>query len=95
MDAQREKQRPKKIDLPALQRAEIEQAKPGPPSPQLERDAARAMSHTAGWQPALGGSAEGYRLEDRRRELMMGSVGAEGTRGMGFKIELVSFVDSA
>ncbi|KAI1294287.1 hypothetical protein F5Y03DRAFT_399684 [Xylaria venustula] len=81
-----------KLDLPTLQAAEIEQAKPGPQSPQLEKDAQRAMSHTAEWQPSLAPGAGrgavggrvgswGYRQEDRRREVMMGSIGGEGERG--------------
>ncbi|KAI1421028.1 hypothetical protein F5Y12DRAFT_67544 [Xylaria sp. FL1777] len=89
---QREQQRQqftRKLDLTALQSAEIEQAKPrpGPQSPQLEKDAKRAMSHTASWQPSLAGQREGYRQEDRRREIMMssgsGSVGGGG-HGMEF-----------
>lgn len=63
-----------KVDLPALERTEIEQAKPGPQSPQRKRDAAKAMAHTAAWQPALGGRRESYSLEDRRREVMMSTV---------------------
>ncbi|KAI0970175.1 hypothetical protein F4678DRAFT_149153 [Xylaria arbuscula] len=83
-----------KLDLPTLQASEIEQAKPGPQSPQLEKDAQRAMSHTAGWQPSLapiagrgqgqqqgGGGSWGYRQEDRRREVQMGFIGGEGERG--------------
>ncbi|KAI0798340.1 hypothetical protein GGR55DRAFT_558978 [Xylaria sp. FL0064] len=65
-----------KLDLPTLQSTEIEHAKPrsGPQSPQLGKDAKRAMSHTAGWQPSLAGQRESsYRQEDRRREMMMGS----------------------
>ncbi|KAI8945796.1 hypothetical protein F4801DRAFT_584067 [Xylaria longipes] len=78
-----QQQPPRKIDLPTLQSAEIEQAKPGPQSPQLEKDAARAMAHTAGWQPSLLGRPEGgYRQEDRRREIMMGS--GAGGQGQGF-----------
>ncbi|KAI0905444.1 hypothetical protein F4823DRAFT_566745 [Ustulina deusta] len=71
-----------KMDLSTLQSAEIEQAKPkpGPQSPQLEKDARRAMSHTASWQPSLAGRREGYRQEDRRHELMMGS--ASSARGI-------------
>lgn len=67
-----------KVDLRALERTEIEQAKPGPQSPQLKRDADKAMAHTAAWQPALGGRRESYSLEDRRRELMMSTVSAVG-----------------
>ncbi|KAI0406874.1 hypothetical protein F4802DRAFT_556446 [Xylaria palmicola] len=79
---------PRKLDLPVLRGAEIEHAKPGPQSPRLERDAARAVSHTAGWQPSLGGGGGGrpmggYREQDRRRELMMGAVDLE-RQGMGF-----------
>ncbi|KAI1273238.1 hypothetical protein F5Y07DRAFT_261642 [Xylaria sp. FL0933] len=71
-----------KLDLPTLQSAEIEQAKPrsGPQSPQLEKDAKRAMSHTAGWQPSLAGQRESsYRQEDRRREMTMGSGSGSGS----------------
>ncbi|KAI0537114.1 hypothetical protein GGR58DRAFT_502596 [Xylaria digitata] len=79
-----------KLDLSILQSAEIEQAKPGPQSPQLEKDARRAMSHTADWQPSLAGRPEGYRQEDRRREIMMSSSSAAGAgggdRGMGFSL---------
>jgi hypothetical protein len=82
--AARQESYPKKIDLSALQRAEIQQAKPGPQSPQLERDAASAMSHTADWRPALGGRPEGYRHEDRKRELMVSSEGVERGQGTGF-----------
>ncbi|KAI1172608.1 hypothetical protein F4777DRAFT_601378 [Nemania sp. FL0916] len=70
---QQQPERAKKIDLSALQGAEIAHAQPGPQSPRLERDAARAMAHTAEWQPeqqpvAADGS---YRHEDRKHELMM------------------------
>jgi hypothetical protein len=93
---QQQQQSPKKMDLPTLESAEIPQAHPGPQSPQLEKDAARAMSHTADWQPSLGSRRQSYRQEDRRRELMMSSVGvgsadtatgpagSGGGQGMGF-----------
>ncbi|KAI0860009.1 hypothetical protein F4860DRAFT_480645 [Xylaria cubensis] len=85
-------QAPRKIDLSTLQSAEIEHAKPGPQSPQLEKDAARAMAHTASWQPSqqqttTEGGRRGYRQEDRRREMTMGSgssLGGEGRQGLGF-----------
>ncbi|KAI0444080.1 hypothetical protein F4803DRAFT_512588 [Xylaria telfairii] len=78
-----QQQPPRKIDLSTLQSAEIENAKPGPQSPQLEKDAARAMAHTAEWQPSLQGHPEGgYRQEDRRREIMLGS-GSIGQGGQG------------
>ncbi|KAI1747549.1 hypothetical protein F4782DRAFT_419653 [Xylaria castorea] len=86
MATQQQQQAPRKIDLSTLQGTEIEHAKPGPQSPQLEKDAARAMAHTAEWQPSLHGRPEGgYRQEDRRREIMMGSasVGGEGQGGQG------------
>ncbi|KAI0449198.1 hypothetical protein F5B21DRAFT_509434 [Xylaria acuta] len=79
-----QQQSPRKIDLSALQSAEVEHAKPGPQSPQLEKDAARAMAHTAEWQPSLLGRPEGgYRQEDRRREIMMGSGSGSGSVGVG------------
>ncbi|TGJ82609.1 hypothetical protein E0Z10_g6160 [Xylaria hypoxylon] len=87
---QQQQQQPEmKIDLSTLQSAEIAQAKPGPQSPQLEKDAKRAMSHTADWQPSLVGRREGYRQEDHRREVMMSSSsssvgGGAGAQGMGF-----------
>ncbi|KAI3332496.1 hypothetical protein HD806DRAFT_480786 [Xylariaceae sp. AK1471] len=77
--ATQQQQPPRKLDLPTLESAEIPQAHPGPQSPQLEKDAARAMSHTADWQPSLGGRRQSYRQEDRRRELMMSSVGVGGS----------------
>ncbi|KAK5633412.1 hypothetical protein RRF57_009126 [Xylaria bambusicola] len=63
-----------KLNLSTLQSAEIEHAKPrpGPQSPQLEKDAKRAMAHTADWQPLCEGGG-GYRQEDRRREIYMGA----------------------
>lgn len=67
-----------KVVLPALETTEIGQAKPGPQSPQRKRDAAKAMAHTAAWQPTLGGRRASYSLEDRRHELTMGTVGAVG-----------------
>ncbi|KAI0477957.1 hypothetical protein F4859DRAFT_43172 [Xylaria cf. heliscus] len=86
--ATQQQQPPRKIDLSTLRNAEIEHAKPGPQSPQLEKDAARAMAHTAEWQPSLVRQPEaGYRQEDRRREILMGSgsgsVGGGG-QGQGF-----------
>ncbi|TRX87836.1 hypothetical protein FHL15_011276 [Xylaria flabelliformis] len=86
-------QAPRKIDLSTLQSAEIEHAKPGPQSPQLEKDAARAMAHTAEWQPSQQQTTtegrRGYRQEDRRREMtMMGSSGGEGRQGLGLGLWL-------
>lgn len=81
-----QQQAPGKIDLLSLKSAEIEHARPGPQSPQLEKDGARAMSHTASWQPSLGGGhhrrRSSYRQEDLRRELTMGSGGAAAAAGM-------------
>ncbi|KAI0426679.1 hypothetical protein F5Y09DRAFT_56293 [Xylaria sp. FL1042] len=88
-EQQQQQQFAMKLDLSTLQSAEIEHAKPrsGPQSPQLEKDAKRAMSHTAGWQPSLVGQHEGgYRQEDRRREMMMtgsGSGSVDGAAGRG------------
>lgn len=94
--ATEQQQVPKKMDLPTLTSAEIPQAHPGPQSPQLEKDAARAMSHTADWKPSVLSRAQSYKQEDRRRELMMSSVGdlpsnsgsnidaGAGAEGVGF-----------
>ncbi|KAI0544464.1 hypothetical protein F4679DRAFT_589454 [Xylaria curta] len=77
-------QAPRKIDLSTLQSAEIEHAKPGPQSPQLEKDAARAMAHTAEWQPSqTTEEGRGYRQEDRRREMTMGGEGGQKGQGLG------------
>ncbi|KAI1359447.1 hypothetical protein F5Y08DRAFT_319610 [Xylaria arbuscula] len=63
-----------KIDLFTLQTTEIEHAKPGPQSPQLKKDAKRAMAHTDKWQPDLSPcsspSSPTYRQEDQRHEIM-------------------------
>ena len=87
MATQRENQQPAlKIDLSTLQSAEIEHAKPGPSSPQLEKDAKRAMAHTEEWQPSReggGGYGYGYRQEERRREVMMGSDLTASNSGSG------------
>ncbi|KAI0165718.1 hypothetical protein GGR57DRAFT_497196 [Xylariaceae sp. FL1272] len=76
---------PTHIDLPTLQQSEIPHCQPGPTSPQLEKDAARAMSHTSGWQPKLGDRKKSYQKEDQKHALMMSSVdGAAKGNGMGF-----------
>ncbi|GAW24633.1 hypothetical protein ANO14919_142240 [Xylariales sp. No.14919] len=94
MAAQQQRRQPgPKIDLSTLQSAEIARARPGPRSPQLEKDAKRAMAHTADWQPSLAGGHAGYRQEDRRREIMVSSGasasalaggGTAGPQEMGF-----------
>ncbi|KAI1330874.1 hypothetical protein F5Y16DRAFT_361478 [Xylariaceae sp. FL0255] len=66
-------QPPTSIDLPTLEASSIPQSQPGPTSPQLEKDAARAMSGTSGWQPSFD-RRQSYRQEDLRRELQMGSL---------------------
>ncbi|KAI1265044.1 hypothetical protein F5Y18DRAFT_427164 [Xylariaceae sp. FL1019] len=81
---------PTHIDLPTLQQSEIPQSEPGPTSPQLEKDAARAMSSTAGWQPKLGDRKKSYQKEDQKHALMMSSADGTGIakgNGMGFTEE--------
>ncbi|KAK6211829.1 hypothetical protein LQW54_005689 [Pestalotiopsis sp. IQ-011] len=54
---------------------------PGPTSPQLEKDAARAMSSTSSWKPAYE-RKQSYHKEDQKRELQMS--GLAGAGGGGF-----------
>ncbi|KAI1843872.1 hypothetical protein JX265_003768 [Neoarthrinium moseri] len=58
---------------------------PGPTSPQLEKDAARAMSSTSSWKPALE-RKQSYAKEDQKHELQMKMSGQQGggARGAGF-----------
>ncbi|CAJ2514028.1 Uu.00g021470.m01.CDS01 [Anthostomella pinea] len=77
-----EQQPPTKIDTsshPALHTAQ-----PGPTSPQLEKDAARAMSSTDSWKPSLGGRKQSYAKEDQKRALQMSGVMGEVPSGPGF-----------
>ncbi|ETS82498.1 hypothetical protein PFICI_04374 [Pestalotiopsis fici W106-1] len=53
---------------------------PGPTSPQLEKDAARAMSSTSSWKPAYE-RKQSYHKEDQKHELQMS--GLKGNSGGG------------
>ncbi|KAI0016406.1 hypothetical protein F4780DRAFT_783284 [Xylariomycetidae sp. FL0641] len=50
----------------------------GPTSPQLEKDAARAMGATSSWKPSLGGRAPSFHREDQKRALQMEGLGQGG-----------------
>ncbi|KAI0161084.1 hypothetical protein GGR52DRAFT_158686 [Hypoxylon sp. FL1284] len=45
----------------------------GPPSPQQEKEAARAMSRTDSWKPSLG-RKQSYHREDQKHALQMTGV---------------------
>ncbi|KAI1760986.1 hypothetical protein GGR53DRAFT_507197 [Hypoxylon sp. FL1150] len=45
----------------------------GPSSPQLEKDAARAMSSTDSWKPSLG-RKQSYHMQDKKHALQMSGV---------------------
>ncbi|KAK9769421.1 hypothetical protein SCAR479_13903 [Seiridium cardinale] len=54
---------------------------PGPTSPQLEKDAARAMSSTSSWKPAYE-RKQSYHKEDQKHEMQMKMSGlADGNAG--------------
>ncbi|KAI0478870.1 hypothetical protein GGR56DRAFT_672854 [Xylariaceae sp. FL0804] len=73
---------PAKLDLSSLPAVSAESSSiSSSKSPQLERDAARAMSSTDGWKPALGGRKQSYHKEDHKRELQMSSSGSGGGSG--------------
>jgi len=52
---------------------------PGPTSPQLEKDAARAISHTDSWKPALARRVS-YQKEDHKHELQMRASGVGASK---------------
>ncbi|KAI0132790.1 hypothetical protein BJ170DRAFT_615420 [Xylariales sp. AK1849] len=53
----------------------------GPTSPQLEKDAARAMSSTDSWKPVFE-RKQSYHKEDQKHEMQMKMTGlADGKKG--------------
>jgi hypothetical protein len=61
---------------------------PGPTSPQLEKDAARAMSSTSSWKPAYE-RKHSYHKEDQKHEMQMKMSGLsdgvdKAASGLGF-----------
>lgn len=56
---------------------------PGPTSPQLEKDAARAMSSTSSWKPAYE-RKQSYHKEDQKHELQMSGLAGSGGGSGGF-----------
>jgi hypothetical protein len=65
--AQQQQQAPNQIDTSSLPQLT---SPPGPTSPQLEKDAARAMSSTHSWKPVYS-RKQSYHKEDQKHELQM------------------------
>ncbi|KAH9908540.1 hypothetical protein F4778DRAFT_776831 [Xylariomycetidae sp. FL2044] len=78
------KSQPTKIDLNSLTSSGHPTVPPaGPTSPQLEKDAARAMSTTDSWKPSLGGRKQSYAKEDQKRAIQMSGLGDGDGKGKG------------
>ncbi|KAF7539063.1 hypothetical protein G7054_g2406 [Neopestalotiopsis clavispora] len=66
---------------------------PGPTSPQLEKDAARAMSSTSSWKPAYE-RKQSYHKEDQKHELQMSGLTASGgSTGSGSQAANAGFTE--
>ncbi|KAI0010943.1 hypothetical protein F4779DRAFT_616009 [Xylariaceae sp. FL0662B] len=67
---------PTQIDLASIQTQwGIAPPPPGPTSPQHEKEAQRAMSHTDSWRPSREGRRPSYQKEDMKHVLQMSAVG--------------------